>query len=181
MEYFPVCVQGAGRPLAEGDEHFLNIGILHVPPLVSSLSNPSSGARYSTLTLLPPDPQILLPLLIKAAEAEHRVLKKALETKEKTANRGGATAGLIPAGASSSGQVHLDDHWRSEFRSYLFRMPPYYQNALKRCLLPILPSSVHSMLAIDGNESLISQCLSKTCLQKIRSGEQVARENNEQT
>lgn len=179
MEYFPVCVQGAGRPLAEGDEHFLNIGILHVPPLVPPLSNPSSGARYSTLTLLPPDPHILLPLIIKAAEAEHRMLKKTLETKDTTAKRGGATAGLIPAGILSPGQVYLDEHWRSEFRAYLFRIPPYYQNALKRCLLPILPSSAHSMLAIDGNESLVSQCFSTACLQKIRSGEQAVRENNE--
>jgi len=181
MEYFPVCVQGAGRPLAEGDEHFLNIGILHIPPAVASLSNQPTGAKFSTLTLLPPDPQILLPLLVKAAEAEHRLLKKQSEPKEASAGRSGATAGLIQAGASNSGQkhVHLDEHWKSEFRAYMFRIPPYYHNALKRSLRPILPASAHSLLNLDGNESLASQCFSKACLQKIRNGEQVARDNNE--
>ena len=180
MEYFPVCVQGAGRPLAEGDEHFLNIGILHIPPIVSPLSNQSSGARFATLTLLPPDPQILLPLLVKAAEAEHRLLKKTLETKD-SPGKSGTTAGLIQAGASSLGQkhVHLDEHWRSDFRAYMFRIPPYYHNALKRSLRPILPASAHSLLNIDGNESLVSQCFSKACLQKIRNSEQIARDNNE--
>jgi hypothetical protein len=180
LEYLPVCVQGAGRPLTDGDEHFLSIGILHVPPNTSPLSNQSAGARFCTLTLLPPDPQILLPLLLKAAEAEHRLLKKVPEPKD-AQGRTGATAGLIQAGASSSGQkhVHLDEHWRSEFRAYMFRVPAYYHNALKRSLRPILPASAHSLLSIDGNESLASQCYSKACLQKIRNGEQVARDNNE--
>lgn len=182
MEYFPVCVQGAGRPLAEGEEHFLSIGILHLPHSASSLTNQSSGATFATLTLLPPDSQILLPLLLRSAEAEHRLLKKSSESKDGAPGKTGATAGLIQAGTSaSSGQKHvyLDEHWRSEFRAYMFRVPPYYHNALKRCLRPVLPPSAHSLLTLDGNEPLYTQCYSKAVIQKIRNGEQVARENNE--
>ena len=186
MEYLPVCVRGAGRPLVDGDEHYLSIGILHVPPVISTLSQPSSGARFTTLTLLPPEPHILLPLLVKAAEAEHRLLRKSSDTKDvpnRAGTSAGATAGLIQmqAGTSSTGPkvVNLDEHWRSDFRAYMFRIPPYYHNALKRCLRPILPASVHSLLNMDGIETLASLCFSKACLQKIRNGELVARETNE--
>lgn len=182
MEYFPVCVRGAGRTLSEGDESFLSIGILHVPSKVSSLANSNSESRLSTLTLLPPEPHILLPLLLKAAEVEHRTLKKASEEK-RPSDRGGATAGLIQKQSSSSGSaarpVHLDEKWRSDFRAYMFRIPPYYHNALKRSLRPILPATTHTMLCADGIESLAAQCFSKVCLQKIRNGEQVARDTNE--
>lgn len=75
--------------------------------------------------------------------------------------------------------VHLDDSWRSELRAYLFRIPPYYHNALKRCLRPLLPASVHSLLSTEGIEALASQCFSKLCLQKIRAGEQLQKESNE--
>ena len=44
----------------------INIGILHIP-----------NKAPATLTLLPPEPHILIPLLLKAAEVEHRQLKKA--------------------------------------------------------------------------------------------------------
>ena len=75
QEYFPVFVSGAGRPSLSGEEsdNFLNIGILHIPMNGSStLAASANSSRLATLTLLPPDPHILLPLLIRAAEAEHR-------------------------------------------------------------------------------------------------------------
>ncbi len=71
-EHFPVCVRGAGRPTISGEAGgaILNIGILHVPhnwmtlkDYATSPSQPSD--RLPTLTLLPPDPHILIPLLIK--------------------------------------------------------------------------------------------------------------------
>ena len=185
MEYFPVLVPGAGRStLSDGEANYLNVGILHVPFGSSTLtSSLSSGARLSTLTLLPPEPHILLPLLLRAAEAEHRVLKKAGATEARDANasgKGGATAGLIQKQTAGSRTVHLDDHWRTEFRAYLFRLPPYYQNSLRRSLRPVLPASAHSLLNTDGMDgSLASQCFSKTCLQKIRNAEQIARDTNE--
>lgn len=178
MEYFPVCVQGAGRPLSEGDEHYLNIGILHVPLVCQTNITLVAQNKVCTLTLLPPEPQILLPLLVKAAEAEHRIVRKASDVKEVTGKSG---AGLIQKQVSSSGPkaVPLDEHWRSDFRAYMFRIPPYYHNALKRSLRPILPASVQSLLNLEGNEAVASQCFSKVCLQKIRNGEQVARDTNE--
>ena len=160
FEHFPVVVRGAGRSLADGDEAMLNIGILHIPPDAASLTGPwnYSAKNYSTLTLLPPEPHILLPLLVKAADAEHRMLKKFPDKPR---------------------AVILDDAWRSEFRAYLFRIPPYYHNALKRSLRPLLPSSVHGLLSTDGIEALASQCFSKLCLHKIRAGEQIQKESNE--
>jgi WW domain len=176
-EYTPVAVRGAGRSISEGEEPVLNIGILHVPTIATSnpssliyanslsaknsISRSSSGGSsntYSTLTLLPPEPHILLPLLLKAADAEHRMLKKYPDKPR---------------------AVYLDDSWRSEFRAYLFRIPPYYQSALNRCLRPLLPPSLHSLVSNEGIEKLASQCFSKLCLQKIRSGEQTQKEANE--
>jgi integrator complex subunit 6 len=175
-----VGVRGGGRPLSEGDEHFLSIGILHLPENSVSLTSQTAGGQFSSLTLLPPEPHILLPLLIKAAEAEHRAIKKASESKE-ASERPGQTAGFIqkPGGISGAKNVHLDEHWRSEFRAYLFRVPVYYHNALKRSLRHILPASAHSMLSLEGIETVAAQCFSKLCLQKIRSAEQQARETNE--
>src|SRR6056300_1682171 len=82
-EHFPVSVRGAGQPNVseEGADNVLNIGILHVPRDWIKLKNIGVNAtktddslqasrRVSTLTLLPPDPQILIPLLIKVAEIE---------------------------------------------------------------------------------------------------------------
>lgn len=138
----------------------LNIGVLHVPQKSTSLGITSSGV-YSTLTLLPPEPHILLPLLIRAAEAEHKLVKKTPDKPPSTRN------------------VRLDDNWRNEFRAYMFRVPPYYHSALKRALRAVLPASVHTLLSTDGMESLASQCFSKICQQKIRTGEQLARDQNE--
>lgn len=160
-EYFPVAVRGAGRSISEGEEPILNIGILHVPNNASSLtisSSSSSSKSFSTLTLLPPEPHILLPLLIRAVEAEHHMLKKNPDKPR---------------------AVLLDEAWRTEFRAYMFRIPPYYHNALKRCLRPLLPNSVHTLLSTDGIDSLASQCFSKACLQKIRAGGQAQKEHNE--
>ena len=71
-EHFPVCVRGAGRPTitGEGGDAILNIGILHVPhnwlSLKDFVTSPSQASdRLPTLTLLPPDPHILIPILIK--------------------------------------------------------------------------------------------------------------------
>ncbi len=181
-EYYSVCVRGAARMSlgGEGEENMLNIGILHIPSNHHTLSFPNNpnnsnnnniamqqpnAQNLATLTFLPPDPHILLPLLVRAAEIEHRALKKLKETSSTS--------------SSVRNVVHLDDHWRSEFRAYLFRIPPYYQSALRRSLRPILPVNLHSLLSNDGIEEIAAQCYSRQCLQKIRSGEQYAKENNE--
>ena len=124
----------------------------------------------------------ILYSLIRAAEAEHRVLKKALDANSNNQIKmGGVTAGILQQSSISnpSRNVNLDDNWRSEFRAYLFRIPHYYQHALRRCLRPILPASAHSLLNNDGIETIASQCFSRVCLQKIRGGEQFAKESNE--
>lgn len=163
-EYFPVFCRGAGRPtLSDDADTYLNIGILHAPMNSSTLASQAGSNCLATLTLLPPEPHILLPLLVRAAEAEHRVLKK-MEGKTISNNKL---------------NVLLDDHWRSEFRAYLFRLPPYYQNSLKWSLRTVLPTSAHALLHAENMESLALQCFSNTCLQKIRNGEQIARDTNE--
>lgn len=106
LEYFPVVCRGAGRAaLSDDGASFLNIGILHAPLNCSTLGGPAPPNRLATLTLLPPEPQILLPLLLRAAEAEHRGVKKAAEMN--TMQR------LV---------TPLDEHWRNEFQGkYLLR------------------------------------------------------------
>lgn len=147
--FLPVLCRGAARPsLGEtGDDALLGVGILHIPG-----HNLSSR---DTMVFLPPEPHILLGLLLRVAEAENRAIKK-------------GTGGKMAA-------VFVDEHWRTEFKAYLFRVPLYYHHALRRCLRPILPPSVHSQLGFELNES----CLSRICVQKIRSGELFARESNE--
>lgn len=104
QEYFPVFCPGAGRPTMSDDgDNYLNIGILHAPLNSSTLSSQAGVSRLATLTLLPPEPHILLPLLIRAAEAEHRVLKKAAD-----------------ATRLQKAVVPLDEHWRSEFQGTFF-------------------------------------------------------------
>ena len=193
VEHFPVLIRGATRPsLSEADDNFLNIGILHVPYSSSSNANNNmqqhqqqSPQHLSTLTCLPPEPHILLPLVIHALEAEHRVLKKALDTNANhLQSKTGATAGILhkqqqQMNTNPSRNVNLDESWRTELRAYLFRIPPYYQHALRRCLRLILPPSAHSLLNNDGMETISSQCFSRMCLQKIRTGEQSAKEANE--
>ena len=170
LEYFPVCIRGAGRPsLSEGEENVLNIGILHIP------YNTVTRPRPSTLTLLPPDPHILLPLLIKAAEIENRSLKMGLEKRDKSSMDSGDYQNLV----AISKNVILDENWRSEFRAYLFRLPPYYMFTLRRCLRQLIPPRCQSLMSIDSVESVISQCFSRQCLHKIRNGEQVSRESVE--
>jgi hypothetical protein len=169
---FPVFVPGAGRAsLSEDGENSLNIGILHVPQNSTTLGAQAGPNRLATLTILPPEPHILLPLLIRAAEAEHRIIKK-IETSA------GTDITLIQRSAAKA-VVALDESWKTEFRAYLFRLPPYYQFSLKRCLRVILPSSVHSMLPSESMEMMAVQCFSKVCHQKIRNGEQIARDNND--
>ncbi|KAL7543458.1 hypothetical protein ACHAXR_012739 [Thalassiosira sp. AJA248-18] len=179
-EHFPICIRGAGRPaLSEGGDNILNIGILHVPHNWIQLKDVGSSIvdRLPTLTLLPPDAHILIPLLIKVAELELRILKKATETKE--VSKTGATAGLIKKkvnSATAARAIHLDDNWKSDFRAYLFRLPPYYLPAIRRVLRPMLPPSVLSLLNIDTNESLPLSNMSPTCLLKIQNGEKAARD-----
>jgi hypothetical protein len=163
-EYFPVFCRDAGRPtLSIDNDSFLNIGILHAPLNSSTLASQSGHSRLATLTLLPPEPHILLPLLLRAAEAEHRLLKKAADANHPIHKL----------------NVSLDENWRTEFRAYLFRLPPYYQNSLKRGLRTVLPASAHSLLPTDGIDSVALQCFSKVCLQKIRNGELLAKDSNE--
>ena len=128
-------------------------------------------------------------LLIRAAEAEHRILKKALDasniknnTKHKSRSSGGILQKQQQLNANSMNMIrniNLDENWRNEFRAYLFRIPIYYQHALRRCLRHILPACVHSLLGNDGIETIASQCFSRVCLQKIRNGELSAKEANE--
>lgn len=179
VEYCPVLVGGAGRPtLSDGEGNFLSIGILHIPNRAPN-SVSFTATQVSTLTLLPPEPHILLPLLVRAAEAEHRILKKAVAVNDNS--KDSVPAALIQKQATAASRtVHLDENWRNEFRAYLFRLPPYYQNALKRTLRSVLPSSAHALLNTDSNEgALASQCFSKLCLQKIRNSEQMAKNTNE--
>ncbi len=170
LEYFPVCVRGAGRPsLTEGsDENVLNIGILHLPH--------NAQSRSSTLTLLPPDIHILLPLLLKAAEVENRALKKAVEKREKM---GLENTELHQTLSTISKNVLLDENWRLEFRAYMFRIPPYYLISLRWCLRQLLPSRAQSLVSIDSIDNIILQCFSRQCLQKIKNGEQLSIENVE--
>lgn len=176
-EYFPVFVPGAGRPtLSDTGDNYLNIGVLCVPAASATMATQASPNRLATLTLLPPEPHILLPLLLKAAEAEHRAIKK-LETAKPAV--GGAILGLIQKQSTAKLVVPIDENWKSDFRAYIFRLPPYYHDALKRCLRPLLPSSVQSLLHADGMEIVAMQCFSKICHQKIRNGEQIAKDNNE--
>lgn len=186
-EHFPVCVRGAGRPTVsgEGDDNILNIGILHVPQIWNRLKELESKAQksravpsnLSTLTLLPPDPHILIPLLIRIADMELRALKK---NKEKGASsRPGATADFIKKSHSVLKAVHVDDQWKSDFRGWLFRLPPYYFPAIRRVLRPFLPPSVLSLLSPDGQESLPLLCFSRTCLEKIKAGEKANKDGND--
>lgn len=157
LGHFPIFVRGGGRPaLSEGEENVINIGILHVP---------DDHKSPSTLTFLPPDPHILLPLLLKAAEVEHRQLKKA------SASIDNDTGKLL----NISKNLIMDDHWRSEMRAYLFRVPPYYHAILRRCLRAILPPSLHSLISTESAES----ALSRSVMQKIKIGEQIAKDKSE--
>ena len=113
-EHFPVGVIGAGRPTLSGEagENVLNIGILHVPPISVRLKdfesnqhlNTQSALRIATLTLLPPDAHILIPLLIKVAESELRALNKVKE-------KGGLRPGAIPK------TIPIEDAWKADFRA----------------------------------------------------------------
>eukprot|EP00986_Skeletonema_menzelii_P000422 scaffold124_cov153-Skeletonema_menzelii.AAC.11 len=188
-EHFPVCVRGAGRPAlsGEGGDNVLNIGILHVPHDWVKLKDIGAGAaktdssptKVSTLTLLPPDPHILIPLLIKVAEMELRMLKKVTENnKEAKPIKAGATAGLIKKkinSATAARAIHLDDNWKSDFRAYLFRLPPYYLPAVRRVLRSMLPQSVLTLLNVESQEVLPLLCMSPSCLSKIQNGEKAAK------
>ena len=188
-EHFPVCVKGAGRPTLSGDggDNVLNIGILHVPcnwiklrdTDAGYLANESSPIQVSTLTLLPPHSNILLPLLIKVAELELRMLKKVTENnKDVTGARSGATAGLIKKkinSATAARAIHLDDTWKSDFRAYLYRLPPYYLPAVRRVLRSMLPQNVLALLNVESHEVLPLLCMSPTCLNKIHNGEKAAK------
>lgn len=184
FEHYPICVRGAVRPsLTQGNEdNFLNVGILHIPSNQKNVSdlgdNDKEAPTFSTLTLLPPEIHILLPLLLRAAEMEHRIVKKVLDSNRNN-NKDDANNDIGTAIQAATRNIMMDEHWRTEFRAYLFRLPPHYQSPLRRCLRPLLPASVHALLGNDGIEAIASQSFSRLCLQKIRSGEQISRENNE--
>ena len=193
-EYFPVMVQDAGRPTSADDAggpNYFHIGILHAPASTSTLATSTMSASsrpFSTLTLLPPEPQLLIPLLLKAADAEHRALKKAIQANS-------SAEALATIGRT----VHVDDAWKQDLRHYVARLPPYYQTSMKRGLRAVLPTSLHPVLATilasesaagasggpGGGETALSttslsmQSFSKLCFQKIRTAEQGARDTNE--
>ena len=175
LEYIPVSIKGAGRPTSSGD--LLHVGILHIP----------YREKNSTLTLLPPNPQILLPLLISAVEMEHRVIKKYVDKGKDISGISNVMRGVV-----------LDEVWHKNFRNYLYRTPPYYLISLRRALKPILPTSVHSLLSFgnvggsgnttnvkdipDANltmDNIASMCFSRNCFNKIRQGELFAKQENE--
>lgn len=192
-EHFPVCVREAGRPTlsGEGSDNVLNIGILHIPLDWVKLKDIGSVAvkndssqnlcRVSTLTLLPPDPHILIPLLIKVAETELRMLKKLVEnSKESTGVKSGAT--LITKkinSATAARAFHLDDAWKSDFRAYLLRLPPYYLPAVRHVLRSMLPQNILGLLNVDSQEALPLLCMSQSCLNKIQTGEKAAKDGND--
>jgi hypothetical protein len=176
-DFAPVLVRGAGRPLGDdgNSPRFLNIGILHVPPDVSTLAAGANNRRLATLTLLPPEPHILLPLLLRLAEAEVRAVKRLEAKLQLEASSLNPTESVQKQLAKIT--IPVDDAWKNDFRAYLFRIPPYYTPALRRCLRAVLPSNVHSLLnEASLDTSLPLQCYSKVCLQKIRNAEQVARD-----
>ena len=181
-EHFPVCVRGAGR-LTPGGDAILNIGILHVPDkwlaLKDFVDSPSQlSDKLSTLTLLPPDAHILIPLLIKLAEMEIRVLKKKEGKVE--VPKSGALAGLIKrknSTCAAARAIPMDDEWKAELRAYLFRLPHYYLTAIRQVLSPLLPPNMLPLISFDGHESL--PCYSPTCLIKIQNGEKAALDGND--
>ena len=121
-------------------------------------------------------------LFSQIAETEHRILKKATETKD-TGPKAGATAGLIKkkvSGAAAARALHVDDAWKADFRAYLFRLPAYYLPAVRRALRPLLPPGAASLLHHEGHpEALSSLCFSPACLLKIQQGEKAAEGANE--
>lgn len=120
QEYFPVFCPGAGRPTMSDDgDNYLNIGILYAPTSSSTLSSQAGISRLAFLTMLPPEPHILLPLLVRAAEAEHRVLKKAADATKMQKT-------VVP----------LDEHWRSEFQG-----TPFVANASVLLVFVLIVSS----------------------------------------
>jgi integrator complex subunit 6 len=194
QDIFPVFVRGACRnSTTDGTDNLLSIGILHVPKEHStsvSQSQTFDNGRLSTLTLLPPDVHIVLPLLIRAAEIEYKSIRmkdqRLVEANRENRNflkkssDGGTVSTLIRKvsdNACSAGRptIFLDDHWSNEMRAYIYRIPPYYLVPVKRCLRTILPSSVHHLLGTDTVEAITAQCFSKLCHQKIRAGEATAR------
>ena len=175
IEFYPVLVPGAGRPsLSEAGENYLNIGIIHHPVSTKTDISSGVGSHYTTLTLLPPDPQILVPLLVRAAELEYRAWKRAIERTNMAASASSSLPPLVKVNTT------LDEQWKSEFRAYLFRIPVYYHNSIKRALRPLLTVSVHAtLLQTESFELITAQCYSNVCHQKIRNGELVSKEQNE--
>jgi len=195
QEFFPVFVRGAGRSTTiDGTDNLLSVGILHVPRFSLTLAEQSSlidQTRLSTLTLFPPDSHILLPLLLRAADIEHRSLQITMKRNEETRKitepsvtrvSAGSVAKLIRKISDSSNSstkdqgIVLDDTWKNELKAYIHRIPPYCLVSVKRCLKPILPSGVHYLLGTDTIEALTAQCFSRLCHQKIRMGEAAAKD-----
>lgn len=112
---------------------------------------------------------------------EHKVLRK--KESQTIGPNSGATAGLIKKKANSVAairSIHMAGEWKSDFRAYLFRLPPYYLPAIHRVLRPMLPPSVQSLLSYDSQqESLASLCFSPACLHKIQQGEKLASSSND--
>ena len=111
----------------------------------------------------------------------------------------GSKAGAIPK------TVHMEDLWKSDFRAvsekpmlfvlvrldtdfaahnvnilqYIFRLPPYYLPAMRRALRTLLPTSILQLINTDVQEPLPLLCMSRTCAQKIKLGEQAAKDGND--
>ena len=173
IQHFPVFVRGASRQsLFEDNNNLMYIGILHIP-LQDSDVNHLDGKAMSSFTILPPDPHIVLPLILKIAEIEYRIAKRQFDRKDSTAFV------MRQSSYESSRPISVDEKWRNEFKAYLQRVPPYYQQAMRKCLRPLLPIAVHALLVTESIDVMASQCFSRVCYQKIRNGEAMMRDHNE--
>ena len=158
--YFPV---GFETVSSSNEKKFLSMGYLHVPV--------SSSTSSSTLTILPPDPHILIPLILKAVKDENKVNKWEGPDVNLDSNENATMD------QQSTKHVQLDDNWKkevsdrnemlrasrspcgththsshSQLRGYLFSIPTYYKSYMKRYIRPLLPRSASSLFNSVGGE-----------------------------
>jgi len=95
--YFPV---GFETVSSSNEKKFLSMGYLHVPV--------SSSTSSSTLTILPPDPHILIPLILKAVKDENKVNKWEGPDVNLDSNENATMD------QQSTKHVQLDDNWKKE-------------------------------------------------------------------
>ena len=130
------------------------MGYLHVPhPNANTNGNNIGGDNGNnnvvpTLTILPPKPDVLLPLLLAAVTQENKVNKWDGLHDGPTPNQQQA----LMMQQQSTKHVQLNDSWKADFRAYLFSIPAYYKFYMKRYIKPLLPRSVAAMVNSVGGE-----------------------------